>query len=282
MRRTHTALFLATLCAAVPAQAQETPLREAEIIRQLTAEGPIEWLNGVTGSLGVAPEERTESLLAAMIRGLEREVEWSRTRTGPNDPSFGYEGEAFGESSAILARELAATRDPRILPALAWHAYNGGPVAEELFRFGHEAVPHLLEIAMSPDASGSYARGPLAVLASIVSVHGPGSHERELADAAALHLDGPPDRYLSRWSNHNDIISLPEAIALAGALRTPELLERLKALASSPPERIAQMTGHSYMAEWVSECARAVLDRTDPPIAFCDPMWWAKAADRSR
>ena len=76
-----------------------------------------------------------------MIQALEREVEWDRLGTGPNDPSFGNAGEAFGESSAILARYLAATSDPRIPPSLAWHTYNGGPVAETLFRFGHQGVP---------------------------------------------------------------------------------------------------------------------------------------------
>ena len=271
-----TAVCLAALAFAMSATAQEPPLREAEIISQLTEEGPVDWLNGVARSLGIAPADRSPEMLAAMIRALEREVEWDRLGTGPNNPSFDDAGEAFGESSAILARHLAATGDARTLPALAWHAYNRGPVAQALFGFGHQAVPHLLAVVMSPDASGSIAREPLSVLASIVSVLGPGRYETQLVEAAALHLDGPPDNYLSRWSNMNQIPGLPEAVALAGALRTPEMMERLQRLAAAAPDEIAARTSMARMGEDVPRCAQAMLDGTEPPVSFCDPMRWAR------
>ena len=274
-----TAVCLAALALATSAAAQETPLREAEIISQLTEEGPVDWLNGVARSLGIAPADRSPEMLAAMIRALEREVEWDRLGTGPNDPSFGDAGEAFGESSAILARHLAATGDPRTLPALAWHAYNAGPVAKSLYGFGHQAVPHLLAVAMSPDASGGIAGASLSVLASIVSVHGPGGYETQLAEAAALHLDGPPNDYLSRWNNINQIPGLPQAVALAGALRTPEMMERLQRLAAASPDDIAAKTGRPYLGEDVPRCAQALLDGTEPPVSFCDPMWWARRSN---
>lgn len=119
-------IFLALFRLVSPATSQEPPPNpEADIIRQLTSDGPYEWLEGVARGLAVPATERSPALLAAMIEALGREVEWKRHRTGPSDPSFEDVGEAFGESSAILARELAATGDPTILPALAWHARLG-------------------------------------------------------------------------------------------------------------------------------------------------------------
>ena len=90
-------------------QAQEPPpFDEEEIILQLTAQGPLEWLDGVASSLAVSPEERSPALFAAMIRALEREVEWERTNTGPDDP---------GPDSASPQSRLASSLRPNMLPA---------------------------------------------------------------------------------------------------------------------------------------------------------------------
>ncbi len=135
---------------------------------------------------------------------------------------------------------------------------------------------------MSPHANGGKAGEPLWVLASIVSVHGPGAFEDELARAAALHLDGPPEHYQSAWSNQEQIISLLQAIALAGVLRTPDLLSRLERWANSTPEEIENRTGHyvprpdsilSYVR--ILSCVRAALSGTEAPIN-CDPTRWAR------
>ncbi len=241
---TIAALCFSILLLALPAATQLPPLREAEIIAQLTEDDPVEWLNGVARSLSVPAEERSPEMLAAMIRALEQEVQWDRERSGPSDPSFPDAGEAFGESGAILARTLATTGDPRILPALAWHAYNHGTVARTLFRFGHDAIPHLLAVATSPDATGGIAGAPLWILANIVLVHGPAEFEEELVQATILHLDGPPDHYRSAWTNQDQIISIRQAIALAGVLGTPELVERVERFANSAPEEIERRTGH--------------------------------------
>lgn len=271
-----TAMYLVAPVVALPAAAQEPPLPEEDIIRMLTAEGPAEWQQGVVRSLGIPPDERSPELLAAMIEALERQVAWQiDRRRGVLITSLA----GHGETSASLARSLVATGDTRILPALAWYAYSGGRVTETLADFGHQAVPHLLAVALSPDALGDHARAALHVMAGIVVGNGPGSYEREMAEAAALHLDGPPEGYLSAWSNIESIDAMLEAIALAGALRTPEMLERLQVIANSTPAQITAMTGASYLGDWAGPCARAQLDRTEPPMVLCDPRWWVKPRD---
>ncbi len=96
---------------------------------------------------------------------------------------------------------------------------------------------------------------------------------------SALHLDGPPEHYLSAWSNIESIPAMREAIALAGALRTPEMLERLQVIANSTPAQITAMTGASFLGERAGPCARAQLDGTEPPTVLCDPRWWVKPRD---
>ena len=269
MRATTTTLILwLAATPAAPASAQKRP-PEAEVLRQMAAGDPRSWEAGVVASLGVAAEKRSPALLTAMIGALEHSVRWHAG--GGNGPI---------ETGGHLAQALAATRDPRVLPALAWYAYNGPPATVIMVDFGHQAVPHLLAVAMSPDAPGDHARAALSVLAGIVVRHGPGKHGPELAEAAAFHLDGPPDHYLSSWTN--PISPLLEAIALAGAIRTPELLERLEVIAASTPARIEEVTGKPYLGKWAPGCARAVLDRTEPPTASCDPAWWATYPERVR
>ena len=271
MRATATTLMLCVAGAlAAPAAAQKRPAEEAAM-RQMAAGDPRSWEAGVVASLGVAAADRSPELLTAMIGALEHSVRW-------------HAGDGNGpiETGGHLAQALAATRDPRVLPALAWYAYNGPPATVIMVDFGHQAVPHLLAVAMSPDAPGDHARAALRVLAGIAVRHGPGEYGPELAEAAKLHLDGPPDHYYSRWSNLHSISPLLEAIALAGAIRTPDLLDRLKVIAASTPARIEEMTGIPSLARRAPGCARAVLDRTEPPTGLCDPAWWATYPERVR
>ncbi len=276
MKTFSISLCLAALAWTLPVAAQDPPLQEQEIIRQLTIAGPGEWDEGVARSLNVPRESRSPALVDAMILALEREVAWD------NDRRRGLPIEAFdghGEPSAFLARELTALGDPRALPRLAWHAYNGGPVAIGLFRFGHQAVPHLLTVVMSPDALGDHARAALLVLSSIVKVHGAGAYEAELVQAAVLHIDGPPDHYQSAWSNDESIEALPEAIALAGVLRTPALVEKLRVLATAEATaEIEAQTNSSFTAEVAQKCAQSHLDGTRPPI-LCNPDHWISRAN---
>ncbi len=261
MRNTTTALMLCIAGAlATPAAAQKRT-SEAAMMRQMAAGDARSWEAGVVASLGVPAEERSPELLTAMIRALEHSIRWAGSGRGPT------------ETAGHLAQALAATRDPRVLPVVAWYAYNGPPATVIMVDFGHQAVPHLLAVAMSPDAPGDHARAALHVLAGIVVRHGPGEYGPDLAAAAALHLDGPPEHYLSSWGN--PISSILEAIALAGAIRAPRLLERLNVIANSTPAEIEELTGKSYLGKRAPACARAALDRTEPPTALCDPAWWA-------
>ncbi len=263
---TTLSFWFAALASTAPADAQRPPLDEAEIIRLLTTEGPAAWETGVHRSLGIGQTERSDALLVAMIDALEREVAWEiERRKGLGEVNVS------GESSSRLARVLGSTGDPRVLPPLAWHAYNG---AEALYGFGARAVPHLLGVALSPDALGDEAGNALWVLSSIVLSYGPGAYEDELAEAAALHLDGPPAGYQSAWTNPISIAAMTEAVALAGVLRAPDLLGRLEAIAQKTPDQIiARGYVTSVTAETSIRCAKAHLDGTQPP-AVCDPQWW--------
>lgn len=244
-----------------PVAAQERP-PEPEVIRRLANGGPAEWESGVVWSLAVPPEERSRELLTAMILALDRSLDWQIRR------------QRGWETGGHLAQALAATRDPRILPSLAWYAYNGAPATAVLVDFGHEAVPHLLAVAMSPDAPGDHTRAALRVLASIVAKHGPGTYGEELAEAAIFHLSSPPDHYRSRWSNIDSINPLLGAIALAGVVRTAELLARLEEIATTTFAEIEETSGSAFLAARAPACARAMLDRTEPPSPLCDPGWW--------
>ena len=114
---------------------------------------------------------------------------------------------------------------------------------------------------------GMHDRRPLAC--TFRGRSGPGGCEEELVEAAALHLEGPPGHSLSI-----------EAIALAGALRTPALMDALRLLAATSAEEIERMTGRAYWGDETRMCAQALLDGTEPPRSFCEPMWWANAAQR--
>lgn len=256
------------------------PAAERAVVGLLAAEDKVSWEVGVFAALSVDPQRRSPALRAAMIEALRLEV--ARTTAQDALSQVGESGDA-GETSAILARQLAATGDPGVLPSLAWHAYNAGPVAAVLYEFGLEAVPHLLKVALSRRAAGDVAGPAIHVLAGIVSTHGPGPYEHVLVEAALLHMDGPPTGYLSAGLERSGryTSALTDAIALAGALRGPILTERLEAMAASTPEEISQTTGFDLgIATQAPACARAQLDGSLPEPAGCDPRTWVGMCDR--
>lgn len=256
------------------------PAAERIVVGLLTAGDEVSWEVGVFAALSVDPERRSPALRTAMIEALRLEVE--RTTAQDVLSQVGESGDA-GETSAILARHLAATGDPAVLPSLAWHAYNAGPVAAILYEFGLQAVPHLVKVALSPRAAGDVAGPAIHVLASIVSTHGPGPYEQALVEAALLHMDGPPTGYLSAGLERSGryTSALTDAIALAGALRGPILTERLDAMAASTPEEISETTGFDLgIATQAPACARGQLDGSLPEPAGCDPRTWVGMCDR--
>ncbi len=249
---------------------------EQRIVDLLTTGGDASWHVGVAAALAVAPEQRSPALIAGMIEALRRGVEWSTRRYAADLGTA-----SRGETQSYLAHQLLLTGDPAILPPLAWRA--AGLSAAVLYEFGLQAVPHLLDVALSPEATGFEARNALSVLASIVSTHGPGSYAQDLREAAVLHLDGPPEGYMSAGEHRSGGFpdALVTAIALAGALRTPELVERIEAIAASTPEQIVERTGYSVIiTEYGPPCARAHLEGTSPPSWMCDSRTWTDWFDR--
>ncbi len=249
---------------------------EQRIVDLLTTGGDASWHVGVAAALAVAPEQRSPALIAGMIEALRRGVEWSTRRYAADLGTA-----SRGETQSYLAHQLLLTGDPAILPPLAWRA--AGLSAAVLYEFGLQAVPHLLDVALSPRATGFEAHNALSVLASIVSTHGPGSYAKELHEAVILHLDGPPEGYMSAGKHRSGGFpdALEPAIALAGALRTPNLLQRIRAIAASTPKQIVQRTGYSIaIAEEGPACAKAQLESTPPPSRFCDSRAWIDWFDR--
>lgn len=221
-----------------------TPEREQEAIRMLTVGTPEEWDNGNGLAVNVPVEERSPALRAAMRDGLLRAF---------------YELDIRGEARegiAIATRSLAANADPADIPILA-RVTVGGPAAKTLYNWGHRATPHLLEAAMSPEVPGMVAQSALYVLAGIVTTHGTGGYGDALAEAAALHLDGPPPHYRSlRFPS-----AMEHAVTLAGVLRTPELLNLLEVIAASTPQELAERTGQDEVSvRDAPRCARVFLE----------------------
>lgn len=132
---------------------------EQGIVEMLTMGGDANWHVGVAAALAVDPEKRSPTLIAGMIEALRRDVEWSTSRYAADLGTA-----SRGEAPSHLARELALTGDPAILPPLAWRA--AGVVAAVIYEFGLQAVPHLLNVALSPRATGTEAMNAMLVLAS--------------------------------------------------------------------------------------------------------------------
>ena len=269
---TALALFAsAVLLVAETAAAQKrfitlTPEGEQEVIRMLTTGSPDEWNQGRVLASRVPVEERSPALREALREALRRTIHETALGSPP-----------WGEAKSNLTASVAANADPADIPVLALTTL-GGPAAKTLYNWGHQATPHLIEAAMSPDVLGGVA---LRVLASIVTTHGTGGHGDALAEAAALHLDRLPPhyRYVSRGA-------MRSAITLAGVLRTPELLKRLQEIAASTPQELAELTGleELYVRD-APRCARVFFEgvsrlqelprperrRCKDPAAWTDP-----------
>lgn len=208
-------------------------------------------------------EERTPALREAMREALRRTI---------------HEDALGGEGKSILIGAVAANADPADIPVLARTAVRGA-AAKTLYNWGHQATPHLIGAAMSPEVPGGVVGMALWVAASIVTTHGDGGYGDALAEAAMLHLDGPPPHYGSlRFPS-----AMEHAVTLAGVLRTPELMRRLEEIAGSTPQELAERTGQDEVSvRDAPRCARRILDSVDPESLprperrLCrDPATWA-------
>ena len=273
-RATTTVLALvvpAVLAAVTPAAAQRrnaihlTPEGEQDVIRMLTTGSPEDWHQARSLAGRVPLDERSPALREAMRDGLMRAFYGLGIR---------------GEGISIMTLHVAANADPADIPVLA-RITVGGPAAKTLYNWGHQATPHLVEAAMSPETPSMAAQSALSVLAGIVTTHGTGGYDDMLAEAAALHLDGPPTHYRSLGFPS----TMKDAIALVAALRTPELLKRLEDIAVSTPEQLAERTGQDEVSvRQAPRCAKRILDGVVPedlprperrlcrdPAAWTDP-----------
>ena len=258
-----TLALLATGPAAVSAQ---VPPNQRELITMMTTGGPDELEDGVVRASVIPLEQRSPELRAAMREGLRRAA--FELNKGPG-------GTDYLAFLHVARFDLAAHGDPADIPVLA--RYNiGGPEARALYNHGLLSVPHMVEVAMSPETVGDVVRATLGVLASIVTRHGPGNHLEALAKVAALHMDGPPAHFRSREFPSGIL----KAIALAGVLRTPELLELLEVIGTSSPGTITARTGQDLVhTRHAPACARAHL-RGENPGGRCDAAMWIPGGNR--
>lgn len=261
------ALFALSMLATVPtAVSAQVPPNQRELITMMTTGGPNELEDGVVRASVIPLEERSPELRAAMREALWRAaVELKRDASGTNYSTF----------LDVARFDLAAHGDPADIPVLA--RYNiGGPEARALYNHGLLSVPHMVEVAMSPETVGDVVRATLGVLASIVTRHGPGNHREGLAEVAALHMDGPPAHFRSRAFPSGIL----QAIALAGVVRTPELLELLEAVGSSSAAELTARTGQDMIhTRDAPACARAHL-RGENPGGWCDAAMWIPGGNR--
>lgn len=261
------ALFALTVLAAGPAAAAaQIPPEQQELITMMTT-GGAEELERASARASVIPlEERSPELRAAMREALRRAAfELGRSASGTDYDTFLH-----------LARfAVAAHGDPADIPVLV-HYNVGGAEARALYNHGHLAVPHLIEVAMSPETVGDVVRASLWVLASIVTQHGPGSYSEALAEVAILHMDGPPAGFRSREFPSGIL----QAIALAGVVRTPELLARLEAVGATSPAELTARTGQNLIhTREAAACARAHF-RGENPGGWCDAAAWIPGGRR--
>lgn len=90
-----------------------------------------------------------------------------------------------------------------------------------------------------------------------------------LAEVAILHMDGPPPGFRSREFPSGIL----QAIALAGVVRTPELLARLEAIGASSPAELTARTGQNLVhTREAPACARAHLRGEN--LGRCDAAAW--------
>lgn len=254
-------LFALAVFAAGPATVSaQVPPEQQELITMMTTGDQAELERSVARASVIPLEERSPELRAAMREALRRAaLELNRGPGGRDYLTFLH----------VARFDLAAHGDPADIPVLV--QYNiGGAEARALFNHGLLSVPHLVDVAMSPETVGDVVRATLGVLASIVTRHGPGNHLEALAEVAALHMDGPPAHFRSRQFPSGIL----KAIALAGVLRTPELLELLEVIGTSSAAEITARTGQDLIhTRHAPACARAHL-RGENPGGRCDAAAW--------
>ena len=96
-----------------------------------------------------------------------------------------------------------------------------------------------------------------------------------LIEVAILHMDGPPADFRSREFPSGIL----QAIALAGVVRTPELLARLEAIGASSPAELTARTGQNLIhTREAPACARAHFRGENPDR--CDAAAWIPGRNR--
>jgi hypothetical protein len=134
-----------------------------------------------------------------------------------------------GERLYWVLDALAKYETPEVLPALVAFIENGGPVPNALADFGEQAVPALLVIETGND--GLAAWSALSIFAKMFtrpSVRHPLSSDsrKKIIGIARARLRDQP----------KFAVGLP-AVRLAVATREPDLIERVKLIATD--ERLA-------------------------------------------
>ena len=262
-------LVLALL--AVPLQGQVGRASEEEILGRLKSNDFEVWAEAVYEAIG---SPRTAAIRAALIEALERDALWGIQRRERKAPPL---SNADDEFRYFLLEAVIRLKDPRAVRGLAWKAHTGNLATNALLDFGNTAVGALLEVAMSPEASGEQVRGVLWVLAVTIEREGRAVLSKEALaearEAAILHLvKGPPKNYVSAWSRDGNLLG---AVDLAGVLRDPVLLERLEVLAKSTPEELVGLgIRKDYIdgfGKWIRQCAAARLAGTPASVSCIVP-----------
>ena len=215
-------LALGWCLAAYGAAAQETD--QAAIARELLSKDP----GRVTDALSHLPlippplgsregfrfpegfEPRAE-LVEALVAAYEHEI---------------MLGSPNGELNFGLQKPVVATRHPLTIDVLTQTLYLGNAAKDGLLYFGPSVLPGVVDLAMSPEATPYEAWGAMwALIAAVERWDGElGAEIREaMKEAAILHLEGAPESFASAADAHFSGHLFDNAVALAKALRDPEL-----------------------------------------------------------
>lgn len=228
MRKVALAMMATAWCLAThDAAAQGTGGRDA-LVRDLRSEDPdrvaravgllpLVWPADGEGVVGYGIEFRegyevTTELAEALVIALEREY---------------LLGSPNGELNFALLKAVVATRHPLTADILMRTQWGSG-AREGLLYFGPSVLPGVVELARSPEATPDEAWGALRVLEDAVErwdeALGPEIREA-LKEVAVLHLEGPPDSFVSARNASETLRDLmfDGAVALVKVLRDPEL-----------------------------------------------------------
>lgn len=167
----------------------------------------------------------------------------------------------YEELRSVLVSIVVTLEDPASIPALMPVAGNGNVPMEGLMIFGRDRVyPIALEYAMSPERTAAEVSGSLDVLSEIVERWSLDSHMRaEIKQAALLHLNGPPDYFVSRRDRYAAILA---AINLSFALGDSDLKDIVSELATN--EEAWHLRGIPELTPYSIRWAQDALDNWSP------------------